>query len=408
MSATHTPTPTPAVSASDGANSCRPEGRWRGGWPAVLSLAAGSFALVTNEFLPIGLLGGVHRGLHVSEGTAGTMVTAPGVVAAVAAPLLPVALRRLDRRAALLGLGLVFVLADLLAAAAPDYQVMLLARALLGVGIGGFWSVAMGLSSRLVPQAQAQRATALVFGGVSVGTVVGVPAGPLLAHAVGWRGAFLVVALLGLVPVLLQAVLLPRLPVAAPVSLGSLGALLRRPRARRVLLVAALAVAAHFGAYTFVTPFLQQRTGAGTGLVSTLLLVFAAAGIVGNAAAGAALTRRTRPVLLAVLAGLAAATVLTPLLGDAPGWAFALLAVWGLAYGGVPVALQTWLFRSAPEAADENGAGLFVAVFQASIAVGSLLGSLAVDAAGVRAAMLGGGALAVAGLALAATVRRAD
>ncbi|MFF1738158.1 MFS transporter, partial [Streptomyces sp. NPDC058247] len=144
----------------------------------------GSFTLVTNEFLPVGLISDVAADLHVSEGTAGTMITVPGVIAAISALALPVLLQRVNRRVALLGLSLTFVVADVLAGLAPNYPTMPGARALLSLGIGRFWAiaVAVGVGHRLVPEQLGPRATALVFGGISIGTVVGVPAGPLLGH----------------------------------------------------------------------------------------------------------------------------------------------------------------------------------------------------------------------------------
>ncbi|MFF1653832.1 MFS transporter [Streptomyces sp. NPDC058255] len=278
------------------------------------------------------------------------------------------------------------------------------ARALLGLGIGGFRAIAVGVGTRLVPERFGPRATSLIFGGISIGTVVGVPAGPLLGHQFGWRAAFFIVAALDLIPVILQAVFLPRLSVAKAVTLRSLGALLRNSRARVALAMTLLTITAQFSAYTFVAPFLQQRTGAGPTLISTLLLVFAAAGILGNFATAAALTKALRPTVLGVLAALALSQLLMPVLGPWTPGAFIVLAIWGLTYGGVPVALQTWLFHSDPEAANENGSGMFVATFQSSIAVGSLLGAVMVDASGTRTAMYAGAAPATAALALTAFV----
>ncbi|XES01271.1 MFS transporter [Streptomyces sp. S1D4-11] len=155
-------------------------------------MAVGSFTLVANEFLPVGLLGDVAADLHVSDGTAGTMLTAPGIIASISALALPVLLQRVNRRvqrvnrrAALLSLSLTFVIADVLAGLAPDHPAMLDARALLGIGIGGFWGIAVGVGTRLVPEQLGPRATALIFGGISIGTVVGVSAGPLLGHQFG-------------------------------------------------------------------------------------------------------------------------------------------------------------------------------------------------------------------------------
>ncbi|MDX6349819.1 MAG: hypothetical protein QOF84_4609 [Streptomyces sp.] len=144
-----------------------------------------------------------------------------------------------------------------------------------------------------------------------------------------------------------------------------------------------------------MAPFLQQQTGAGPALISTLLLVFAAAGILGNFATAASLGKALRPSVLGALAVLALSQLLMPLFGTWTAGALIVLAVRGLAYGGVPVALQTWLFHADPAAANENGSGMFVvATFQSSIAIGSLLGAVMVDSSGARAAMYAGATLA--------------
>jgi predicted MFS family arabinose efflux permease len=369
----------------------------------------GSFNLVTNEFLPTGLITDVHSDLHVSEGVAGTMVTAPGVLAAFSALLLPVLLRRLNRRRALLGLSLVFVLADALAGIAPNFVIMLLARALLGIGIGGFWAIAVGLGTRLMPAEHAQRATAVIFGGISIGTVVGVPAGPLLGNLFGWRSAFLIVAALGFLPLIMQAVFLPSVPVEKLVTLRSLTVLLKSGPARLGLLMTFLTISAQFAAYTFVAPFLQQYTGAGAGLVSTLLLVFAAAGVVGNFATGFALGKSLRTTVPVVIALVGLSALVMPLLGKWSAGALLVLVVWGLAYGGIPVALQTWLFNADTRAANENGSGMFVAAFQTSIAFGSFFGGIVVNLSGIPTAMRVGAVLALAAVAVvtAMSIRRA-
>jgi predicted MFS family arabinose efflux permease len=150
---------------------------------------------------------------------------------------------------------------------------MLLARAILGIGIGGFWAIAVGLGTHLVPAEIGQRATSVIFGGISIGTIVGVPAGPLLGHLFGGRSAFLIVAALGL---------LPRIRVEKVTTLSSLTTLVKSRNARVGLTITFFTITAQFTTYTSVAPFLEQQTGASAGLISTVLLAFAIAGIVGN------------------------------------------------------------------------------------------------------------------------------
>ena len=142
------------------------------GWLSVSSVALGSFAIVLSEFLPVGLLPAIAADLDVRIGTAGLMVVVTGLFAAVAAPAITVAASALDRRVVLIGLSALLVVSDGLAAAAPTFPVLLLARVLLGISLGGFWAIGAGIAGRLVPPADTIRATALITAGISVATVV--------------------------------------------------------------------------------------------------------------------------------------------------------------------------------------------------------------------------------------------
>ncbi|MHC5909285.1 MFS transporter, partial [Streptomyces sp. S6] len=168
----------------------------RGPWPGVLALGAATFAVVTTEMLPVGLLTSLGDSLGVSAGTAGLAVTLPGVVGAGAALLLPVAVRGTDRRRVLTGLLLLLAVANLLSALVSGLAVLLAARVLVGVCIGGVWAVAAGLPARLVPETAVGRATAVVFSGIAVASVIGVPAGTFLGAVAGWRWAFAALAVL--------------------------------------------------------------------------------------------------------------------------------------------------------------------------------------------------------------------
>jgi len=168
----------------------------------------------------------------------------------------------------------------------------------------------------------------------------------------------------------------------------------RRGGVRLGLLATFLLVLAHFGTYTYVTPFLREVTGLESGWLSTFLLAYGVAGILGNFVAGAAVPRRPRATFMAGAGLLAGATLLLPVLGRSDLGALGLLLVWGLAYGAVPVSSQAWFARSAPEA-PEAATVLFTSSFQATISVGALLGGIVVDAAGAASVMLCGGVCAL-------------
>ncbi|CAM5252358.1 Integral membrane transport protein OS=Streptomyces glaucescens OX=1907 GN=SGLAU_05185 PE=4 SV=1 [Streptomyces glaucescens] len=377
---------------------------WGGGRPAVIAAAGATFTVVTSEMLPVGLLTPIGGALRVTEGTAGLTLTVTGLVAAVSAPLLTPALGRFDRRPVLCGLMAVVAAGNLLAAWSPHFAVMVAARILVGIGMGGVWAVAAGLAVRLVPGRSVGPATSLIFSGVSVASVLGVPAGTYIGELAGWRMAFLTVAGLGLVVLLALAVLLPKLPADQEVRLGGVLRLGGDPGVATGLGVVALLVTGHFAAYTYVRPVLEETAGASTSVIGTLLLVYGVAGVLGNFASGAGASRSPRGVLVAIGLVLAATVCLMPLIGGSVITATVLLAVWGLSYGGVSVSTQTWLLAAAPEAR-EAASALFVGVFNGSIALGAFAGGLAADGPGVAAVMYLGAALAAGAVAMAALGR---
>ena len=145
-------------------------------WLAILSVAVGAFALVTSEFLPVGVLNDVASDLGISAGHAGLMVTLPGIMAALAAPFLSVSIGAMDRRYLLIGLTLIMIIANSVVAFASDFSLLLFGRVLLGISIGGFWATAIALSGRLAPRGvDVAKATSIIMMGVTLATVLGVP-----------------------------------------------------------------------------------------------------------------------------------------------------------------------------------------------------------------------------------------
>ncbi|GLW68160.1 MFS transporter [Kitasatospora phosalacinea] len=373
----------------------------QGGWPAVLAVTTGVFSLVTTEILPIGLLTPIGATFRISDGTAGLMMTLPGLVAAAAAPVVTVATRHADRRTVLCVLLLLLTLADLLNALAPAYWAVLAARVALGLVIGAFWSVGSGLAARLVPAHRQGRATTVFFTAVPLGSVLGVPAGVYLGSLAGWRAAFLVAAALTVLTLAALLLSLPPLPPSAVTDLGVLRGLLTGRGTRSGLAVTFLIVLAHFGSYTYVTPFLETTAHAGPGLVTGLLLGYGAAGLLGNALAGGRAAGALRPVFGTAVVLLAAATLLMPLLGTGGPGAAVLLTLWGAAYGAVPVCSLNWFLAAAPHVPEAAGV-LFTSSFQATLSIGALTGGLVVDRSSPATVMVLGGAVAL----LAAAVVR--
>jgi predicted MFS family arabinose efflux permease len=372
-------------------------------WLGVLTVSVGIFTMITAEQLPVGLIPAIAGELGVSTGTAGQTVTAPGVIAAFASIVIPLLAGRLDRRVLLAGLLAVMAVASAVSALAPTYPVLIVSRLFVGITIGGFWAIAGSLAIRLVPGPYVARAMVLIFGGVSVAAVLGVPIGTIIGEWAGWRVAFGAVAALSAAVLVAALVFLPRLPAAEPVRPRALLAQLRNPALVAGIAATALLVAGHYGAYTFVSPALLDISGVSSGIIGVLLLGYGVLGLVANVIAGPRAARSPGRTAAVIAVALGATLALFPLVGASPWGGVALLMVWGLAYGGAPVTLQSWVLTAAPQHA-EAATSVYCFVFNLAIAAGAAASGLVVDALGVSSVLWLGAVLV---LLVLLTVRRA-
>lgn len=367
-------------------------------WWAVIAVMIGIFLLVTAEQLPIGLLSQVSSSMGVTPGMAGLMVTVPGVVAAFSAPLLPVAVGRLDRRIMLTVLMVVMVAGSLFSAFASNFALLLAARVLVGLSIGGFWAVAGSIAPRLVPEAQVPKAMTMIFGGVAAASVLGVPLGTLLGDFSNWRVAFGALGGLSLLTAVALWCWLPPLPPREPVRLRVLAQQFSNRGVRVAVLTTGFVVIGHFAAYTFISPILQEISGISQRHVSSLLLLYGAAGIMGNIAAGMFAGRHPYRAVLAIPSLLLIVVAVFPLVGVQPSSGIMLLMAWGAVFGSVSVSIQTWILRTAPNT--EAATALMAFTFNMCIGLGAMVGGQIVDGTSLPIAMWAASGLFVLGALL--------
>jgi predicted MFS family arabinose efflux permease len=354
--------------------------------------------LIASEFMPVSLLTPIAGDLAITEGRAGQAISISGVFAVITSLLIASATARLDRRTVLLSLTLVTITSGVLVAAAPTYALFMVGRALLGVAIGGFWSMSTATIMRLVPADRVPGALAVLNGGNALAATVAAPLGSFTGSLIGWRGAFFCVVPLALAALIWQFVSLPAMrPTAAAASTNAFILLRRAPVAYGMAAIMLLFMG-QFALFTYLRPFLETVTKVDVSTLSLILLGIGLAGLVGNTLIGPLLATRLSMVLMCIplaMAGIALALMA----GGGSVWTVAaLLVAWGLVSTPAPVGWGTWLTRTLPDNA-EAGGGLMVATIQLAITLGASLGGLAFDARGYQstfvlsAIVLGAGAL---------------
>ncbi|MCX8282518.1 MFS transporter [Phyllobacterium sp. 0TCS1.6C] len=371
----------------------------RSAWGAVSSMTLCVFVLIASEFMPVSLLTPIAADLGVSEGNTGQAISISGVFAVLTSLCIAALARRLDRRVVVLALTLLLILSGIAVTFAPSYPVLMLGRALLGISIGGFWSMSTSIVMRLVPQDQVPKALALLNAGNAIAATVSAPLGSLLGSYIGWRGAFFLIVPVGLLALLWQWISLPTLPPRRDPASSNVFRLLGRPPVAIGMAAILMLFMGQFALFTYLRPFLEQVTRLGIETLSLVLLLMGLAGAAGTWAVGRLLNHRLFSILIAIPFLMAFIALAMIAFGDMPVPVFMSLIGWGFLGTAAPVGWGTWLSRVLADDA-EAGGGLQVAVIQLAITAGASLGGLLFDVAGwqstfvLSAALLGGSSLA--------------
>ncbi|UMR30297.1 MFS transporter [Massilia sp. MB5] len=355
---------------------------------ALLALTIGAFAIGTTEFVIVGLLPTIAADLGVDLPSAGMLVSLYAMGVAVGAPVLTALSGKLPRKLLLLALMVLFTAGNLLAWQAPGYATLIVARILTGLAHGVFFSIGSTIATSLVPKEKAASAIAIMFTGLTVALVTGVPLGTFIGQHFGWRETFLAVSALGLIAFLGSLLFVPQnIQHNKPASLLQQVKVLGQPRLLLVYAMTALGYGGSFTAFTFLAPILQEVSGFSAGSVSLVMLVYGVSVAFGNIWGGKLADRRA-PVGALKLVFLGLAAVLVVLSFTAPhAWLMlATVLVWGIFAFGNVAGLQVYVVRQAehftPRAVDV-ASGLNIAAFNLGIAGGAWGGGHIVEKLGL-------------------------
>ena len=367
-------------------------------WSAVGSMTLCVALLIASEFMPVSLLTPIAADLKATEGMAGQAISISGLFALVTSLFIANIAGRFDRRHLLTGLTAVMLVSLALIATAPNFAVLMAARALLGVTIGGFWSLSTATIMRLVPSIP--KALGVLFTGNAMATAFAAPLGSYLGDIIGWRGVFWALTPIVLGNLIWQWVSLPSMRPQQPITVMRVLGLLKQ---RQVALATAAQMFGYGGAFTIFTylrPFLETQTHVSVPQLSLLLLSLGVAGFVGTYGASVLLRRHFDALLTGLPLALGVVSLgLLAVSGSLAGVAL-MMFLWGMFNSAIPVSWSAWLTRSLrndPEA----GGGLMVGAVQLSIMLGGLFGGMLLDRLSITATFIGGIVLlALAGMTM--------
>jgi predicted MFS family arabinose efflux permease len=380
---------------------------------ALWALTLSAFAIGTTEFVIVGLIPTIAASLQVSLPSAGLLVSLYALGVAIGAPVLTAITGRVPRKRLLLALMLLFTAGNLVAWMAPGYEALMAARVLTGLAHGVFFSIGSTIATSLVPREKAASAIALMFSGLTVALVTGVPLGTFIGQHFGWQMTFLAVAMLGVIAFIGIALLVPRtIAGSKPSSLATQLAVLKKPRLLLVYAMTTLGYGGTFVAFTYLAPILQQVAGFSAGTVGLVMLVYGVSVAFGNIWGGKLADRKGPVRALQIVFALLAAVLLVLQFSAANkvGVLITVLAWGAVAFGNVP-GLQVYVVqragRDAPQAVDV-ASGLNIAAFNVGIALGAWGGGIIVDRLGLMSTPWIGALVVLGALALTTLAGRLD
>ena len=375
-------------------------------WAAVLAMSLCCMVLVASEFMPVSLLTPIAADLHMTEGQAGQAISVSGIFAVLTSLFISGLTSRWDRRTVLLAVG---SLADRLRdgrGPCAELHDPYARQGVLGIAIGGFWSMSAAAVMRLVPEDSVPRALAILQGGTALSSIVAAPLGSFLGGYIGWRGAFFCVVPLAAIALVWLLAKLPSMHAGRPTGSGNVFRLLRRPWWPPAWWRSRCFFMGQFALFTYLRPFLETVTHVDVPTFRSSCCFWVSPASSGRPSSELFLKNGMYGVMIAIPLAMAAIAIALIAFGTWLAGTAVLLGAWGLVGTPAPVAWNTWLTRTLPEDA-EAGGGLMVAAIQLAITLGATVGGLLFDMSGYQSTFGASAAILVAAGLMAFVTKRA-
>ncbi|WP_246309312.1 MFS transporter [Paenibacillus alginolyticus] len=363
---------------------------------ALYALTLGAFAIGMTEFIIMGLLPEVAASLNVSIPLAGMLITGYALGVAIGAPFITIATHKMQRKALLILLMLIFIAGNALAALSPNYSVLMIARIIAALTHGSFFGVGSVVAAQLVPKEKRAGAIAIMFTGLTLANILGVPIGTFLGQTYGWRSTFWAITIIGIIALIGVVILVPQVKVVQSSLRQELG-VLRRPAVHIALLMTVFGFGGVFTAFTYIAPILVDISGFSPSSISYILVLFGIGITIGNIYGGKLADRKLMPSLIGILTLLAIVLAVFSLTDQNKILALITIFILGIAAFGIVPGLQLHMLNTAKEA-PTLASTLNIAAFNLGNALGAYLGGVVIEQ------KFGGGLPAVPWVAALVTV----